>query len=105
MNIQSARWVSADTAEFTYLVLGHPMGDEQVVQIHKDEVTKQQYKIIKAWLDAGGVIEPMIPEPAEPTNDELIDLAGPVLVAFIKAFAKREGLTMQQIKAAILAEM
>jgi hypothetical protein len=45
-----------------------------------------------------------VPEP-ELTNEELIDQAGPVLVAFIKAFAKREGLTLAQVKAAIIAEM
>ena len=60
---------------------------------------------IKEFLADGNTIEPADPPLPPPTNEELIDMAGPVLVAFLKAFAKREGLTLQQIKAAIVAEM
>lgn len=43
--------------------------------------------------------------PAPPTNDELIDLAGPVMVAFLRAYAQREGLTLRQVRDAIIAEL
>lgn len=39
------------------------------------------------------------------TNAELVDLAGPVVVAFIKAYAQREGVSLQQIRDAIVAQM
>lgn len=62
-------------------------------------------RAIQKWLDEGNTIFPEDPPIPPLTNEQLIDLAGPVLIAFIKAFAKREGVSLQQIKNAILAEM
>lgn len=60
---------------------------------------------IRAWEAAGGVIEPADPPPTPPTDAELIDMAGPVLVAFIKAWARHQDIPLAQIKNAIVAEM
>jgi hypothetical protein len=59
---------------------------------------------LQEWVAEGNEIAPYVPPP-EPTNEELIDMAGPVLVAFIKAYAKREGLTLAQVRNALIAEM
>ena len=57
------------------------------------------------WVAEGNTADPVDTPLPPPTNDELIDMAGTVLVAFLRAYAKREGLTMKQIKSAIIAEM
>jgi hypothetical protein len=59
---------------------------------------------LQEWVADGNSIDPYVP-PVPLTNEELIDMAGEVMTAFLKAYANREGLTLQQIRDAILAEM
>jgi len=62
----------------------------------------RHYKLVQEWIAQGGTVDPADPPI---TNAELVDLAGPVLVAFLKAYAQREGITLAQLKNAIVAEM
>lgn len=44
-------------------------------------------------------------EAARDLDEEAIERMGRVFIAFLKAYAKREGVTMAQMKAAIKAEL
>ena len=69
-----------------------------------NDTGNRHFQLIQEWVASGNVPTPYTPKP-EPTNAELVDMAGPVLVAFIKAYAKREGLTLVQVRDAIVGEM
>ena len=43
--------------------------------------------------------------PPPPTGDERIDMMGPVMVAFLKVYARDRGLTERQVRDAIIAEL
>ena len=70
-----------------------------------DNPDNRYYQFVQDWIDEGNTPEPADPPPTAPTNQELIDMAGPVLVAFLRAYAQREGLTLQQVRDAIVANM
>lgn len=66
--------------------------------------SNRHYRMLMEWVAEGNTIAPYVAPPV-PTNAELVDMAGPVLVAFLKAYAEREGLTLAQIRDAIVAKM
>ena len=63
------------------------------------------YRKLMQWVARGNTIEPADPEPTPPTNAELVDALNPIVRAFFKVYAQREGVTMQQLKNAIVQEM
>ncbi len=50
-------------------------------------------------------ILPADPPPPPPTTDQKIDRAGEIFLAFLKAYAQREGLTLAQVRDAIKANL
>ncbi len=61
--------------------------------------------LVEAWVDEGNAIESELPDAPPPTNEELVGMAGPILTAFLKVYAQREGVTLTQIRDAIIARM
>ena len=95
MKIVSAKYTNQDNTNI--LVNGqHPV---------PVALGNRYYHRVLDWVEQGGTIEAADPPPDPPTNSERIDLAGPILMAFLKAYADREGITLQQIKNAVIAEM
>ena len=50
-------------------------------------------------------ILPADPPPPTPTADQKIDRVGEVFLAFLKAYAQREGMTLAQVRDAIKANL
>lgn len=63
------------------------------------------WDLVLAWINEGNFIQPEDPPPPPPTNEELVEMAGPILTAFFKAYAQREGITLIQLRDAIVAKM
>lgn len=59
----------------------------------------------KRWIADGKPVEPADPPPPPPTADQKIDRAGEIFLAFLKAYAQREGLTLAQVRDAIKANL
>ena len=75
-------------------------------QYHVPVITDNRHWVaVEQWINGGNMIASELPEPPPPTNAELVEMAGPVLLAFIKAYAQREGLTLAQVRDAIVANM
>ena len=70
-----------------------------------NDTNNRHWVKVEAWVNEGNFITPEDPAPPPPTNQELVDMAGPVLLAFLKAYAAREGLTLAQIRNAVVAQM
>ena len=95
MEITTVKWATPDQRDV--IVNGQYF-------VPQDADNRHWLKVL-AWQGEGNAIEASDPEPPAPTNAELVDMAGPVLIAFLKAYAEREGLTLAQIKNAIVAKM
>lgn len=78
--------------------------DGVVVHVPQN-IDNRHARHVQKWIDAGGTVDPVDPPPAPPTQDEEIDQMQAVFIAFLKAYAQREGVTLQQIRTAIKAQM
>lgn len=99
MNIESAKYTSEGNVA---VVINGTVHNVPAVDGNR------HYKILMEWVAEDpevNIIDPADPEPALPTDDEKIDSIDPILFAFLKAYAKREGVTMAQLKTAIKAEL
>ena len=78
-----------------------------------DDPTNRHRRLLQAWIDGGGILDPADPAPTPPTNDEIYDrviqnrkvFKGYVLAVNDGSIVPGSNMTGPQIKAAVKAKM